>query len=228
MFLNADFSKHVVIDTDNLSWEESPMPGVHRRKLDRIGAEVARATSLVKYDPNSFFSEHTHGGGEEFLVLEGVFSDEHADYPAGTYVRNPIGSAHSPHSIDGCTIFVKLHQFDEKDTKQFSIDTRSERFQPTEIPGISILELHKFEEEFCAMIRMDSKTEFGPSHPWVGEEVLVLEGTLYDDAGQYPKGTWIRGPQMSSRHLHSQKGCLLYVKAGHLSGIDRSKFETIS
>jgi len=93
MRINADFSKRVVIDTAAMEWEDSPMAGVQRRKLDRIGEEVARATSLVKYDPESYFSAHTHSGGEEFLVLDGVFSDEHGDYPAGTYVRNPIGSS---------------------------------------------------------------------------------------------------------------------------------------
>jgi hypothetical protein len=67
------------------------MPGVERMMLDRIGDEVARATSLVRYAPNSTFSPHVHGGGEEFFVLEGEFGDEHRTYPAGTYVRNPIG-----------------------------------------------------------------------------------------------------------------------------------------
>ena len=80
MHLNADFSKAVTIDTAQLPWEDSPMAGVQRRKLDRIGEEVARATSLVKYAPKSYFNPHTHGGGEEILVLKGVFSDEHGDY----------------------------------------------------------------------------------------------------------------------------------------------------
>jgi hypothetical protein len=57
--------------------------------LDRIGDEVARATSIVRYAPASHFSPHVHDGGEEFLVLEGTFQDEHGDYPVGSYVRNP-------------------------------------------------------------------------------------------------------------------------------------------
>ena len=97
MLINADFSQRVVVRPDDIEWVPSPMPGVERKMLDRIGEEVARATSIVRYAPNSYFSAHSHGGGEEFLVLEGVFSDEHADYPVGTYVRNPIGSSHTPH-----------------------------------------------------------------------------------------------------------------------------------
>ena len=96
MRLNADFSKRAVIRPNDYEWVPSPMPGVERMMLDRIGDEVARATSLVRYAPDSTFSPHTHDGGEEFLVLEGEFGDEHALYPAGTYVRNPIVQPRSP------------------------------------------------------------------------------------------------------------------------------------
>jgi len=216
MRLNADFSKSVIIDTNAMPWEASPMAGVHRRKLDRIGDEVARATSLVKYDPKSYFSPHTHGGGEEFIVLEGVFSDEYGDYPAGTYVRNPIGSTHKPHSEDGCVIFVKLHQFDERDTAQFSIDTKKADFQPGAVPGLTVLPLHSFEGESCALVRWAPGTVFNRHKHWGGEEILVLEGVFSDDFGHYPQGTWLRSPHLSQHHPYSQDGCLIYVKTGHL------------
>ena len=82
--LNDDFSRRVVAPIDDYAWTPSPQPGVERRMLDRVGGEVARATSVVRYAPNSRFERHVHGGGEEILVLEGVFSDEAGDYPAGT------------------------------------------------------------------------------------------------------------------------------------------------
>ena len=96
MDLNADFTKRVVVHAATLDWKPSPMPGVERRMLYRIGEEVARATSIVRYAPESQFSPHVHGGGEEFLVLEGVFQDEHGDFPEGSYVRNPPQSRHTP------------------------------------------------------------------------------------------------------------------------------------
>ena len=104
MKINADLTQRAVVNTNALPWIDSPMAGVQRRLLDRDGDEVARATSLVRYAPGSYFSAHTHGGGEEFIVLEGVFSDEHGDFGPGTYVRNPVGSSHTPHSKDGATI----------------------------------------------------------------------------------------------------------------------------
>lgn len=192
------------------------MAGVKRRKLDRIGEEVARATSLVKYAPKSYFKAHTHSGGEEFLVLEGVFSDEHGDYPAGTYVRNPIGSSHTPHSEDGCVIMVKLHQFDEDDVEQFSIDTRNAKFLPGSVTGLTVLPLHSHEGESCALVRWAPGTVFTPHRHFGGEEIFVLEGTFSDENGDYPAGTWLRSPHLSSHHPFSKEGCLIYVKTGHL------------
>ena len=122
MELNAEFSERVVVHSDQIDWVASPMVGVDRRMLDRIGGEVARATTIVRYAPNSVFSEHTHTGGEEFIVLDGVFSDEHGDYPVGSYIRNPPTSAHTPGSEPGCSIFVKLWQFAPDDRTQVKID----------------------------------------------------------------------------------------------------------
>src|SRR5215475_7204554 len=130
MELNADFSQRVAAHAARLPWVASPIAGVDRRMLDRIGEEVARATSIVRYAPASRFSAHTHGGGEEFLVLDGVFQDEHGDYPAGSYVRNPPTSRHTPSSAPGCVLFVKLWQFDPSDRTPVRFDTTTMPFVP--------------------------------------------------------------------------------------------------
>ena len=68
MNLNSDFSARAAVHAARLDWTPSPIPGVDRRMLDRIGDEVARATSIVRYAPHRRFAAHTHGGGgEEFL-----------------------------------------------------------------------------------------------------------------------------------------------------------------
>ncbi|NBT51367.1 MAG: hypothetical protein EBT12_07410 [Marivivens sp.] len=115
MKINADFTQPVLVDAQQLDWIASPAAGVDRRMLFRIGDEVARATSIVRYAPGSQFPRHVHGGGEEILVLEGTFQDEHGDYPAGSYFRNPPGTSHVPAAKDGCTIFVRLWQFRKDD-----------------------------------------------------------------------------------------------------------------
>lgn len=118
MRINDELSKPVFVHAAKMDWIASPSAGVDRRMLFRVGGEVARATSVVRYAPGSAFPRHTHGGGEEILVLEGVFQDEHGDYPAGTYFRNPPGTSHVPASKDGCTIFVRLWQFRDGDRMQ--------------------------------------------------------------------------------------------------------------
>ena len=216
MRINADFTQRAIVRPGDVDWVASPMPGVERQMLDRIGEEVARATSIVRYAPQSYFSEHEHGGGEEFFVLDGVFSDETGDYPAGTYVRNPIGSRHTPHSDEGCTIFVKLHQFAAEDRAQFSIDTRSAQFLPGPAKGLTVLPLHEFGTESVALVRWEPGTRFTGHCHWGGEEILVLEGVFQDEHGDYPAGTWLRNPHLSDHHPFSDEGCLIYVKTGHL------------
>jgi len=120
MRINDELSKPVFVHAAKMDWVASPSAGVDRRMLFRVGGEVARATSVVRYAPGSAFPRHTHGGGEEFLVLEGVFQDEHGDYPAGTYLRNPPGTSHVPASKEGCTIFVRLWQFRKDDQVQIA------------------------------------------------------------------------------------------------------------
>jgi anti-sigma factor ChrR (cupin superfamily) len=186
--------------------------------LDRDGEEVARATSIVRYAPNSEFSAHEHTGGEEYFVLDGVFSDEHGDYPAGTYVRNPIGSSHQPKvGLEGATIFVKLRQFDVRDTAQIVVDTNTELWRPGLVDGLSVMPLHEFEGEHVALVRWAPHTRFNFHQHWGGEEIFVLEGTFFDEHGEYPKGSWLRSPHLSKHAPYTQDdGALIYVKVGHL------------
>ena len=216
--INADFEQRVVIQPTDYHWIESPMPGVERMMLDRVGDEVARATSVVRYAPHSEFSSHTHNGGAEFLVLEGVFSDEHQSYSKGSYVRNPIGTSHTPKiGKEGATIFVKLHQFDRDDKEQKMIDTQNSPWQQGLVDGLTVMPLHEFKGEHAALVQWAPHTQFQVHKHWGGEEIFVLEGTFYDEYGRYPKGSWLRSPHMSQHTPFTKEdGALIYVKVGHL------------
>jgi len=216
--IKADFQKRVVIQPTDYKWVESPMPGVERMMLDRVGDEVARATSIVRYAPYSAFSSHTHTGGEEFLVLEGVFSDEHHNYVKGSYVRNPIGTSHTPQiGKEGATILVKLHQFDQDDIAQKKIDTQKAPWHQGLVDGLTVMPLHEFKGEHVALVKWAPNTQFKPHNHWGGEEIFVLEGTFYDEHGRYPKGTWLRNPHKSQHTPFTKEdGALIYVKVGHL------------
>lgn len=216
MHIRSDFSRREVVRPQDYEWVNSPAGGVDRMMLDRIGDEVARATTIVRFAPGSRFDAHTHGGGEEFLVLDGVFSDETGDFPAGSYVRNPIGTSHSPHTDPGCTILVKLHQFAPDDTAQVAIDTGTAAFSPGSAPGLSEAVLHETPGELVRLVRF-APGSVAPGHVHAGgEEVFVLEGTYSDENGHYPQGSWVRSPHGSRHTPRSDEGCLLWIKTGHL------------
>lgn len=221
MKINANFNERVVINTNQMSWTPSPMPGVERKMLDRIGEEIARATSLVRYAPDSHFSAHTHGGGEEFMVLEGEFNDAAGCYPAGTYVRNPLGSSHAPWAgAEGAVIFVKLHQFDLQDAAHCVIQTREQLWYQGMVPGLKVMPLHEFGAEHVALVKWAPNTRFNPHQHWGGEEILVLEGVFCDEHGVYPAGSWLRSPHLSKHQpFTGPEGALIYVKTGHLGDL---------
>lgn len=217
MNVNAVFSEKVVLQTHDLNWVSSPTAGVSRKLLDRVGDEIAKATSIVNYAPKTAFPAHSHGGGEEILVLEGTFSDEHGDYPAGTYLRNPTNSKHAPYSNEGCTIFVKLRQFNPEDRFTVRINTQTSDWYPGLVPGLSVLPLHEFDGVNTALVHWAPNTIFNPHvHPG-GEEILVLKGVFHDEHGSYPEGSWIRSPRYSKHAPFTKsEGALIYVKTGHL------------
>jgi len=216
--INADFSQRVIVETDALPWVPSPQAGVERRMLDRVGDEVARATSLVRYAPGSEFPGHAHDLGEEFLVLDGVFADEHGDYPAGTYVRNPPGSTHAPRTPLGCVIFVKLRQMTPDETRRVVIDTNSNDWQPGTAPGHSVQALFSSPDgtERVTLERLDRGAGTYPEGRNEGEEILLLEGDLSDGLGSYRSGTWIRSPASAEKPLHSTSGALFWRKRGQI------------
>lgn len=214
--LHADFNLPVVERPDSARWVASPVAGVTRRMLDRIGDEVARATSVVRYAPDSHFTEHVHGGGEEILVLEGVFGDEHGDYPAGAYLRNPRGTRHAPYTAPGSLLFVKLHQFAEDDDRQCAVDTDSLPWRSAEVAGIEYRELHVHGRERVCLERWRAGLQVTRTAPAGGEELYLLAGSLTDARGDYAAGTWLRDPPGTTRTWTSGDGVTLYRKTGHL------------
>lgn len=218
MRINADFSKRAAVHAARLDWVPSPVPGVDRRMLDRVGEEKARATSLVRYAPDSAFSAHVHGGGEEFLVLEGVFGDEHGEYPPGSYVRNPPQSRHTPRSKTGCTILVKLWQFDPDDRTPVRIETARQRFASDPArPGVDTMPLYRDRGEFVRLERWsaDAVVEIA-GHD--GLEAFVLDGGFTEGGETFDKHSWLRLPPSDALEaVAGPGGATLWIKSGHLA-----------
>lgn len=218
MDVNTNFAERVVLHTDDMDWISSPIQGVDRRMLDRIGDEVARATSIVRYAPNSAFSAHDHAGGEEFLVLDGVFQDDYGDFPAGSYVRNPPTSSHTPGSEPGCTIFVKLWQFDPADRTFVRKRTDDETYLASVgEPGVELLPLHRDSTEDVRMERWAAGAEVDRGAPG-GLELLVLDGSLVEGGEELGRNAWLRLPKGSDfKAKAGPAGARFWIKTGHLA-----------
>ena len=226
MEINADFSKRVLVHGDQLPWQASPMKGVERRMLDRIGDEKARATSIVRYAPQSRFSAHTHDGGEEFLVLEGVFQDEHGDFPAGSYVRNPPTSSHTPGSELGCVILVKLWQFEPGDRTHLHLDTNQMLgVQLIERPGVTVKPLFEDNHENVRLEDWQANTSIHLVVP-EGLELFVLAGSLTEGEDTLQKHSWLRLPKQSQLQAKTgPQGATVWLKSGHLGRQDQTPFK---
>ena len=220
MRLNANFGQRVLLHADEIPWAPSPMKGVSRRPLERIGEEVARATTIVRYEPRSSFSEHTHDGGEEFIVLEGVFSDEHGDFPAGSYVRNPPTTHHSPRSEPGATIFVKLWQFrpDDRTEVRLTMDDVASRADPSR-EGVEVATLFADGEERVVLERWAANASARYEVPG-GAELLLLEGSGSEAGDPLRRYSWVRVPPSGTVDFAAgPDGAKVWVKTVHLASV---------
>lgn len=207
------------MDTNRIPWTPSPSGTVWRKRVHLVGpAESGQVTSIVRYEAESRFPAHDHPEGEEILVLEGVFSDEHGDWPAGTYLLNPEGFRHAPFSREGCVLFVKLRQFPGRERRHVAVDTNVLPWQSSGQAGVDVRRLYE-QAEFADTMRLERWADNampGPREYSAGAEYFVLRGSFADEHGHYGVGTWLRFPVDASHTPHADGGCTLYVKEGGL------------
>jgi len=217
--INGNLAIPAVADTSRMPWTPSPSGSVWRKRVHLVGpTESGQVTSVVRYEPHSSFPAHDHPEGEEILVLDGVFSDEHGDWPAGTFLLNPEGFRHAPFSEPGCVLFVRLRQFPGRERRHLVIDTRKFAWQPGSHAAVAYKELYR-QAGFTDVIRLERwqpGADLGVVTYELGAEFFVLDGAFADDAGAYATGCWLRFPADSQHHPRSEEGCTLYVKRGGL------------
>lgn len=217
--LNGDMTARVVMDTTQMEWAQSPSGRVLRKRLHRVGeAESGQVTSLVRYLPDASFHEHDHPEGEEILVLEGTFSDQLGDADAGTHLLNPEGFRHAPWSKPGCLILVKLRQYAGEGRAFHRTRTRDLAWAASGLDGVEEKMLYR-DDRFPDVTRLERWSEGaapGPRDFAGGAELFVIEGSLWDAAGRYTRGTWLRLPAGSRLAARSDEGCVVYLKTGAL------------
>jgi anti-sigma factor ChrR (cupin superfamily) len=218
--VNGDMARRVHIHTDAEPWQPSPGGQVLRKRLHLVGAaEGGEVTSLVRYPAGCEFPLHPHPDGEEILVLDGIFTDQEGDWPAGSYLLNPVGFEHAPSSKDGCLLFVKLRQYAGA-RHHFSLDTKALKWQSGE-PGVQCKMLYKEPEhaETMRLERWEAGTVIGPRRYPGGVEILVLKGGFNDEQGDYQCHDWLRLPAGATHRPASKAGCTRYIKEAGLAAL---------
>jgi len=214
--INGDLAVRVAVDTAAMEWTASPSGTVWRKRVHLVGpAESGQVTSVVRYEPSSTFHGHNHPDGEEILVLDGVFSDEHGDWPAGTYLLNPEGFRHAPFSRDGCTLFVKLRQFPGRTREHVVLRTEELPWEPLRA-GVAVRRLYA-QAGFADTMRLErweAGARFGRIEYASGAELFVLDGSFRDAGGELARGAWVRLPRGASHTPSTDEGCVLYIKEG--------------
>jgi anti-sigma factor ChrR (cupin superfamily) len=202
-----------IVRADDLSWQPSPSPSVWRKRLFHQGPpESGTVNSIVCFQPGSRFPRHGHPDGEEVLVLEGVYSDERGSFPAGTYLLRPEGFAHTPFSIEGCLLLVRLRQYAGADREQVVLDTKAGPWIPL-APGVRRQRLYESARYVDSkwLLEIERGATLPPGELSEGAEVFVVRGGLEDEEGRYARHTWLRVPPGDAQKLRTDEGCLLYV-----------------
>jgi ChrR-like protein with cupin domain len=223
--LNGDLSVRVSVDTQTMDWTASPSGTVWRKRVHRVGpAESGQVTSLVRYEPGASFPEHDHPGGEEILVLEGIFSDEHGDWPEGTFLLNPEGFTHRPFSKDGCLLLVKLRQYPGADREHVVVNTRDMNWTASvrKIASWKKLYAQNPYTDFMRLEAWDAPAELGQVNFPQGAELFVLKGGFSDELGHYRQHSWLRVPPGGAITPTSNDYCELYIKEGGFTYLDRA------
>lgn len=220
--INGDLSVPVVMDTGAMEWQPSPSGSVWRKRLHLVGPpESGQVTSVVRYEPGSSFPAHPHPDGEEIYVIDGVFSDEHGDWPAGTFLLNPEGFEHAPFSKQGCILFVKLRQYAGAARTHVTRDTTDVHWQSTDHQGVTIKPLYA-DRSFEDTMRLEQwapGTSRGMQSRAAGAEIFILAGALEDEHGVNREGAWLRLPEGAIHTPSAPEGCTFYIKEGGLAGL---------
>lgn len=217
--IHGDLKAFCSVDTGKMAWTASPSGTVWRKRVHLVGpAESGQVTSVVRYDPSSSFPGHDHPGGEEILVLDGVFSDQQGDWPAGTFLLNPEGFHHAPFSRDGCVLLVKLRQYPGRDRLQVATNTDSLAWRQTTVHGVRSKPLYaqRGYTDTMELQKWEAAADPGVVVYSGGAEVFVISGSFSDESGHYTRGCWLRFPCGAKHHPHTIDGCTLYVKQGGL------------
>jgi hypothetical protein len=214
---HTDMSVLTVVRTREMAWQPSPSSTVWRKRLFLSGpVESGQVTSIVRFEPGASFHRHGHPQGEEIFVLDGVFSDEQGDFAKNSYLLNPEGFEHAPHSDEGCLLFVRLRQHQGLDRTHVSLGIHDSGAWARD-RAVRRRTLYA-QPSYADSTRLEHWIEPGEMVSTFsgGAELYVISGGFDDRIGSYREGDWIRYPAGSELRADVASDTMLYIRLGHL------------
>jgi anti-sigma factor ChrR (cupin superfamily) len=216
--VNADCTKLVIVPPDKMIWESTGVNGVSQMVLERINhSNLGRETALLRLDPGSELPPEVQDARLELFVVEGSFSDGHAEYGPRTFVMNPVGTTYKASSKDGCVLYVKRLKGFSSDVERVATDIETADWEPF---GHRVAEVVHFYRDAARNVTARVGRVFPNAqvmehdHPG-GEEVLILDGVFKDQFGDGTPGTWLRYPiGLAHAPYTGDEGALIYIRDG--------------
>ena len=232
--INADFEQRVVSLPQHAHWRPTQLLGMELRVLEYFPGIRPRLSAQLRLAPTSSPATLGENPDLEIMMQRGELESEMGVYPAGMYLRLPVTDdchlqqlkLHCASIDDELTkgtltqalLYLAAGQMLTTDTEQRRINTDDEsRWLPGPVKGTEVLPLHGHSTSNIMLIRWTSDVKFKPRLDPMGEEVLVLNGLLHDELGNYPAGSWIRNPIAAWQSWSAKAGTLVYYKNGHFA-----------
>lgn len=204
--MNDNYETRVLINTNDLEWENTQNKGIYKKLLSKKEDEE---TSILKIEESSKLNNNSKINSVEIFVLEGIYKNEFGEFKSGTYLNLPNENEAFISSNTGCVIFRKENC--DKGVENIIIDTNSTPW----LKGQGNLEVMPLYTQ-TALVKWPQNERFIPHKHWGGEEIFVLKGRFMDEHGIYPKGSWIRSPHLSTHFPFVEEETIIFVKTGHL------------
>lgn len=211
-------SKNLRIDTGDLPWSPESAVGVERKLLAAADAQDRFMTSVVRLAAGAALPATRDGWGRELIVLEGELLVGAERLRTDAFLRQPVDRIAPASTGPGCSLFVKEGPLDDGDREAAQIQSGEVAWLPGH-GNLTVKPLHSFGTESSALVHWPAGERFLPHQHWGGEEIFVLSGTFMDEHGEYPAGTWLRSPHLSSHHPFVVEETVIFVKTGHLKDV---------
>lgn len=225
---SADFDLRAQMHAQSVVWHPTKLPGLSVCLLEYINGTNPRMTALAKLDPDSK-GVAVPAAQLELLVQHGIIANDNSEYLHPYYLRQPQdfsgnnqnvtlhpGSQTVSASENQFEFYVATGQIPITDTERRCINLADNSlWLPGPVEHTEVMPLHMHNGANSMLVRWLAPETFRPRLDPLGEEVLVINGTLADELGTYPAGSWIRNPVASWQAWGGVAGTVIYYKNGH-------------